>query len=209
MDLLAGINTEFHRQDRPVELGHSQAIVSLDSRLPVVRETLLCQHRYQVVHETAKDGQHGRRVGASEHVVKQALCVLLVLGPSFDPPLAQCLAQIFLCKKPLSIRTPASSACEQLVHEREVWLALVGHECGVAARQAGIVLNGVMLAKLFEIEFIAPVRAVKEVRRKGRNEEAEGRRKVEGLVDSSLELAEGDVTARVRQNAMVCLRERQ
>ena len=192
------MHTNLNREDRGIELCHRQAKVRLDPGLPIIRETLLHQHWHQIVDATAKDGEHRRRVCAAEHVVEQTLRVLFVLCPCFAPSLAQCFAQISLGKELLSAGTSSSRALQQLADKVEVWLALVRDKRGVSTGQTGIVLDSIVLAKLFEVEGACPVRAVEEVCCEVRNEEAERGSDVEGLVDSGLEIAESDVAAVVR-----------
>jgi hypothetical protein len=67
------------------------------------------------------------------------------------------------------------------------------------------VLNGIVLAEVFEIEGTCPVGTVEEVRSEVGDEEAEGRREVEGLVDGGLEVTESDVATVVGEDAVVCL----
>ena len=66
-------------------------------------------------------------------------------------------------------------------------------------------LDSIVLAKLFKVEPACPVRAVEEVCCKVRNEEAKRGSEVESLVDRGLEVAERDVAAVVRKDAMVRL----
>ena len=66
-------------------------------------------------------------------------------------------------------------------------------------------LDGVVFAELGEVESAAPVRAFEEVGGEVRDEEAEGRGEVEGLVDCGLEIAESDVAAGAGQDAVVGL----
>lgn len=179
--------------------------MALDPRLPVLRESLLGEHGNQIVNATTENGQHGGRIGAAEHIVKQALRVLRVFLPSLNPPLAQSPAEIGLCEKLLTIRTLASGALEEPPDELEIRLALVWDECRVAAGQAGVVLNFVVLAEFFQVEAVGPVGAVEKVCGEGRDEEAECRREVVGLVYGALEVAESDVAAGVRKDAVVSL----
>lgn len=55
--------------------------------------------------------------------------------------------------------------------------------------------DGVVFAQFGEVEAVAPVGAVEEVCCEVRDEEAEGRGEVEGLVNCGLEVAESDVAA--------------
>jgi hypothetical protein len=87
---------------------------------------------------------------------------------------------------------------QQLADKIEVWLALVWDKRGVPTSQTGIMLDSIVLAKLFKVEPACPVRAVEEVCCEVRNEEAKRGSEVEGLVDSGLEIAERDVAAVVR-----------
>lgn len=196
--LLFQVHTELNGENRSIELRHRQAKVRLDSRLPVIREALLNQHRHQVVDTTAKNREHRRRVCAAEHIVEQTLRVLLVLCPCFAPSLAQCFAQIGLGEELLSVGTSSSRALQQLADKIEVWLPLIRDKRGVSTSQAGIMLDSIMLAKLFEVEGTSPVRAIEEVGCKIRNEEAKGGSEVESLVDRGLEIAERDIAAVVR-----------
>lgn len=189
------MHADLNREDRGIELRHRQAKVRLDPRLPVIREPLLNQHRHQIVDTTAKDREHRRRVCTAEHVVEQTLRVVFVLCPCFAPSLAQCFAQISLGEELLSVVTSPSRSLQQLADKIEVWLALVWDKRRVSTGQAGIVLDSVVLAKLFEVESACPVRAVQEVCCEVRNEEAKCGSEVEGLVDCGLEIAERDVTA--------------
>lgn len=66
-------------------------------------------------------------------------------------------------------------------------------------------LDSIVLAKLFKVEPACPVRAVEEVRCEVRDEEAESGSEIESLVDRGLEVAERDVAAVVRKDAMVRL----
>lgn len=120
---------------------------------------------------------------------------MFVLCPRFTPSLAQCFAQISLGEELLPIGTSSSRALQQLPDKIEVWLTLVWDKRGVSTGQAGIVLDSIVLAKLFEVEGACPVRAVQEVRSEVRYEETKGGSEVEGLVDRGLEIAECDVTA--------------
>jgi hypothetical protein len=67
------------------------------------------------------------------------------------------------------------------------------------------VLNGIVLAEVFEVEGTCPVGAIEEVGSEVRNKEAEGGREVEGLVDGGFEVAEGDIAAGVWEDAVICL----
>lgn len=67
-------------------------------------------------------------------------------------------------------------------------------------------LDGVVFAQFFQVEAVGPVGTVEEVGREVGDEEAEGRREVVGFVDRAFEVAEGDVAAGVREDAVVCLR---
>jgi hypothetical protein len=62
-----------------------------------------------------------------------------------------------------------------------------------------------MFAEIFEVEGACPVGAIEEVGSKIGDEEAEGRREVEGLVDGGLEVTESDVATVVGKDAVVCL----
>jgi hypothetical protein len=84
---------------------------------------------------------------------------------------------------------------QQLADEIKVWPTLVWDKRRVSTGQAGIVLDSIVLAKLFEVEGACPVRAVEEVCCEVRNEEAKGGSEVEGLVNCGLEIAERDVAA--------------
>jgi len=193
--LLFQVHTDLNGENRGIKLRHCQAKVRLDPRLPVIREPLLNQHRHQIVDTAAKDREHRRRVCAAEHVVEQTLCVLFVLRSSFAPSLAQCFAQISFGEELLSVGTSSSRSLQQLADKIKIWLALVWDKRRVSTGQAGIVLDSVVLAKLFKVESACPVRAVQEVCCEVRNEEAKGGSEVEGLVDCGLEIAERDVTA--------------
>jgi hypothetical protein len=94
---------------------------------------------------------------------------------------------------------------QQFAYEIQIRLSLVGYVCGIPACQTGVVLDSVVLAKVFKIEGACPVGAVEEVRSEVRDEEAEGRREVEGLVDGGLEVTESDVATGVGEDAVVCL----
>lgn len=179
--------------------------MALDPRLPVLRESLFSKHGNQIVNATTENGQHGGRIGTTEHIVKQALRVLRVFLPSLDPSLAQSPAEISLCEKLLTIGALASGALEEPPDELKVWLALIRDQGGVATGQTGVVLDFIVLAELFEVEAVGPVGAVEEVCGEGRDEEAECWREVVGLVDGALEVAESDVAAGVRKDAVVSL----
>ena len=118
--------------------------------------------------------------------MEQTLRVLFVLRPCFAPSLAQCFAQISLGEKFLSLGTSSSRAFEQLADKAEVWLTLIWDKRGVPTSQTGIVLDSIVLAKLFEVEGACPVRAIEEVCCEVRNEEAERGSEVESLVDRGL-----------------------
>jgi len=64
-------------------------------------------------------------------------------------------------------------------------------------------LDGVVQAQLLQIKTASPVRTIQEIRREFRHEEAEGRRKVEGLPDFGVELFECDVSAVVGEDTVV------
>lgn len=57
--LFLNFDTELYRQNRCVELCHGQPEMGCYSRLPIVREPLLGQHRNQIIDATTKDRQHG------------------------------------------------------------------------------------------------------------------------------------------------------
>jgi hypothetical protein len=127
--------------------------------------------------------------------VEQTLRILFVLCPCFTPSLAQCFAEISLGEELLPVRTSSSRALQQLADKIEVWLTLIWYKRGVSTGQTGIVLDSVVLAKLFEVESACPVRTVQEVCSEIGYEETKGGSEVEGLVDRGLEIAECDITA--------------
>jgi hypothetical protein len=127
--------------------------------------------------------------------VEQTFRVLFVLCPRFTPSLAQCFAQISLGKELLSVGTSSSRALQQLADKIEIWLTLIWYKRRVSTGQTGIVLDSVVLAKLFEVESACPVRTVQEVCSEIGYEETKGGSEVEGLVDRGLEIAECDITA--------------
>ena len=73
LGLHPGVNTKLHRQNSGIELRHCQPEVCHDPRLPVLRKSLLHQHRRKIIHTTAENCKHSRRICTSEHVVEQTL----------------------------------------------------------------------------------------------------------------------------------------
>lgn len=78
--------------------------------------------------------------------MEQALRVLWILRFRFHPPFAQCFAQVLLCEQLLSVGSLARRTRQQFFYEFEIWFALVVYECGVAACQAGVVLDRIVFA---------------------------------------------------------------
>lgn len=64
-------------------------------------------------------------------------------------------------------------------------------------------LDGIVFAQLLQIECVGPVRPSKKVGGELGYEEAERWRKVESLLHSGIQVAKSDISAVVRENAMV------
>lgn len=122
------MNTKLHRQNSSVKLRHGQPEMGHDPRLPILRKPLLNQHRRQIINAAAENRQHGRRVRAPEHVVEQALGIVLVLHPRRSPPLAQSPAQIGFRQESLAVTSAARGAVEEFADEVQIGLSLVGDE---------------------------------------------------------------------------------
>lgn len=133
----------------------------------------------------------------------QAHGVVLVGLLGINEPLGQRTRQVRLGQARRAVGLGARGVRQQVVDKLLVGQALVWLQRKVTAGQARVVLDGVVLAEVGEVEAAGPVGAVQEVGSVLWHEEAEGRGEVVRLADLLVHLLEGDVLAVVRQDAVV------